>query len=362
MAQAGDAAGRAAAREARHRRRAAARKRPATRRARPRGRRCTSSSRSSGFVLGRLAIVLVARIGEGFLRDLRNRLFGHLMSAVARLLRDREDRQDRRAHDLRHRRDAGARLAGPRAVRAEHRSSSSARSSSCSSCSWQLALGVLVIVPPVYFASRWFRRVSNKAYLEVRDSIATNLSTLQEGLEGVRVVQAFGREDVVHASGSRRTNEDQYDANMDDGSHLVEVLPDHRVRGRRRHRGDHRLRRLARRRAASSRSARSPRSCCTCNSLFEPIKQLSQLYNTVQSAAAALAQDLRRARHAARRSASARPRSTCPRSGAVEVDHVTFAYGAERAGAARRVAAHRRRASGSRSSARPARASRRSPS
>ena len=64
--------------------------------------------------------------------------------------------------------------------------------------SWQLAVGVLVIVPPVYFASRWFRRVSNKAYLEVRDSISTNLSTLQEGLEGVRVVQAYGRERLVH--------------------------------------------------------------------------------------------------------------------------------------------------------------------
>ena len=32
--------------------------------------------------------------------------------------------------------------------------------------SWELALVVLVIVPPVYFASRWFRRVSNKAYPE----------------------------------------------------------------------------------------------------------------------------------------------------------------------------------------------------
>ena len=33
-----------------------------------------------GFVLGRAAIILVARIGEGFLRRMRNRLFSHLMS------------------------------------------------------------------------------------------------------------------------------------------------------------------------------------------------------------------------------------------------------------------------------------------
>jgi ATP-binding cassette subfamily B protein len=62
------------------------------------------------------------------------------------------------------------------------------------------------------------------------------------------------------------------------------------------------------------------------NSLFEPINQLSQLYNTVQSSAAALAKifgvlDTRptvRQRQAA---------VDLPRSGVVEVDHVTFAYG-----------------------------------
>jgi ATP-binding cassette subfamily B protein len=33
----------------------------------------------AGFILGRLAIVLVARLGEGFLFDLRRRLFSHMM-------------------------------------------------------------------------------------------------------------------------------------------------------------------------------------------------------------------------------------------------------------------------------------------
>jgi ATP-binding cassette subfamily B protein len=80
--------------------------------------------------------------------------------------------------------------------------------------SWQLALGVLIIVPPVYFASRWFRRVSNLAYLDVRDRIATNLTTLQESLEGVRVVQAFRREGSFTQRFSR-TNEDQYEANLE---------------------------------------------------------------------------------------------------------------------------------------------------
>src|SRR5262249_24923003 len=38
------------------------------------------ASAISGFFLGRAAIVLVARIGEGFLRELRTRLFGHVMN------------------------------------------------------------------------------------------------------------------------------------------------------------------------------------------------------------------------------------------------------------------------------------------
>ena len=48
-----------------------------------------------------------------------------------------------------------------------------------------------------------------------------------------------------------------------DRAHLGEVLPDRRVRRRRRHRGDHRVRRLPRRAATSSPSAPSPRSCST---------------------------------------------------------------------------------------------------
>ena len=64
-------------------------------------------------------------------------------------------------------------------------------------CAGDRAAGVL--------RSRWFRRVSNKAYLEVRDSISTNLTTLQEGLEGVRVVQAYGRTDRSPSGSVRPT-------------------------------------------------------------------------------------------------------------------------------------------------------------
>jgi ATP-binding cassette subfamily B protein len=166
----------------------------------------------AGLLLGRLAILLVARVGESFLRALRKRLFNHLMSLsleyyerektgkiVARMTSDIDSMQELISQGLVLFVQNIFLFAGAVVV--------------ILLMSWQLALGVLVIVPPVFFASRWFRRVSNRAYLEVRDRIATNLTTLQESLEGVRVVQAFGREGSFTRRFSR-TNEDQYQANL----------------------------------------------------------------------------------------------------------------------------------------------------
>jgi len=190
--------------------------------------------------------------------------------------------------------------------------------------SWQLAVGILVIVPPVYFGSRWFRRVSNKAYLEVRDRISTNLSTLQEGLEGVRVVQAFGREDAFTRKFSR-TNEDQYHANMHTARISAKYFPVIEYAG-----------------VAGTAviigyggwlTTRGVVTVGTVaafvlwlNNLFEPINQLSQLYNTVQSSAAALAKifGVLDTRPTVRQRQGA---FDLPRSGAVDVEHVTFAYG-----------------------------------
>ena len=192
--------------------------------------------------------------------------------------------------------------------------------------SWQLALGVLVIVPPVFFASRWFRRVSNKAYLDVRDRISTNLTTLQEGLEGVRVVQAFGRSDSF-TERFEATNEDQYEANMETDSHLGEVLPVHRVRGRRRHRGDHRLRRLALDRSGvvDGRHGRRVRAVPPAAVRADQPAQPALQHGAVGGRGAA--QDLRRARHAGRRSRRRRARSTCRGRARSTSTHVTFAYG-----------------------------------
>jgi len=154
------------------------------------------------------------------------------------------------------------------------------------SMSWQLSLAVLVIVPPVFVASRWFRRESNRAYLEVRESIGHNLATLQEGLEGVRVVQAFGRE-RGWIRRFRETNEAQYEANLETVRISARYFPFVEFTGV-----------LGIAVLVGAGGVMVDQEIITVgtvlafvlylNNLFEPIQQLSQLYNTLQSAGAAL--------------------------------------------------------------------------
>ncbi len=237
------------------------------------------------LVMGRWSIRAVARIGETFLRELRVRVFQHLLSLgmdfyerektgrlVARLTSDVEAMQELVQTGLTMFVQnvlvfVGALIA-------------------IFLTSWQLALCTLVVVPPVYIASRWFRVASNRAYLEVRERIGTNLATLQEGLAGVRVVQAFGRERAF----TRRfheTNEAQYDANLETAKIATKYFPVVEysgvlgiaiiigVGGLFVDEGIIELGAVA-------------AFVLYLNSLFEPVQQLSQLYNVLQSAGAAL--------------------------------------------------------------------------
>ncbi|GIU86434.1 MAG: hypothetical protein KatS3mg009_0949 [Acidimicrobiia bacterium] len=278
-----------------------------------------------GLALGRAAILIVARIGEGFLRSLRNRLFRHLMSlsldyyerektgrVVSRMTSDIDSLQELISQGLVLLVQNVLLFGGATVV--------------IVAMSWQLALGVLVIVPPVYFASRWFRRVSNRAYLEVRDRIATNLSTLQESLEGVRVVQAFGREGSFTRR-FNRTNEAQYEAHLETVRVSARYFPMVEFAG-----------------VAGTAviigyggwlSAEGIVTVGTVaafvlylNNLFEPVQQLSQLYNVVQAAGASLNKIF--GVLDTRPTVRERPGAVdLPARGEVVVDHVTFAYGDE---------------------------------
>jgi ATP-binding cassette, subfamily B, bacterial len=60
---------------------------------------------------------------------------------------------------------------------------------------WRLATAAMTVVPPLAILTWWFRRNSDAAYARVRDKVAGVMASLQEGLSGVRVTQAFARQD-----------------------------------------------------------------------------------------------------------------------------------------------------------------------
>ncbi|GAC1599940.1 MAG: ABC transporter ATP-binding protein [Acidimicrobiales bacterium] len=65
---------------------------------------------------------------------------------------------------------------------------------------WRLALSAGVVLPALVTATVWFRRRSGSAYELARDRIGAVNANLQESLSGVRVAQAYGREDRNIAS------------------------------------------------------------------------------------------------------------------------------------------------------------------
>jgi len=59
---------------------------------------------------------------------------------------------------------------------------------------WRLALATLTVVPLVALATVWFRVRSNRAYRRVRERLGLVTATLAEDIAGMRVVQSFTRE------------------------------------------------------------------------------------------------------------------------------------------------------------------------
>jgi ATP-binding cassette subfamily B protein len=63
-----------------------------------------------------------------------------------------------------------------------------------------LSLVMLVSVPLLVVSSLHYSKRSRPAYLALRDRVADTMSSLQEGLTGVRVVQSFAREEDRYAA------------------------------------------------------------------------------------------------------------------------------------------------------------------
>lgn len=230
--------------------------------------------------------IFVNRAGEGFLRSLRLRLFAHIQRQglaffdrnkagvlVSRMTADMESMSELVQWGLLQFVSAAILLVFALIV--------------LLIMSWELTLLGLLVMPFIIVATRRFQRDSNEAYLEVRERVGENLSAIQENITGVRVIQASVRE------GEQRRrfaviNRQLYDAHL----HSVKVstwyfgaveffgvLATAIVIG-----------------AGGWLASSGQVSTGTVvgvvlllSSLFEPVQQLSQLYNTLQASTASLA-------------------------------------------------------------------------
>ncbi len=78
---------------------------------------------------------------------------------------------------------------------------------------WRLAVAVFGIIVVLGVASFVFQRLAGAAYRDVRQQVGRVLASLQEGITGVRVVQAFTREEEQSGSFGE-VNERYFSANM----------------------------------------------------------------------------------------------------------------------------------------------------
>ncbi|HKY66756.1 MAG TPA: ABC transporter ATP-binding protein, partial [Acidimicrobiales bacterium] len=275
------------------------------------------------YVTYRVQITLISRVGEEFLRRLRIRVFDHLQSLsmsfydrskagvlVSRMTSDVDSLSELIQMGLTMFVSNALLLVVSLFV--------------LSLVSWQLMLVCAVALPPVILASIKFQRDSNVAYLEVRDRIGNTLSHLQEGIAGVRVVQAFAREDV-EVERFERGNRDLYDSHMRSVVISAWYLPVIELAGWGTtaltlgfggwwvHEGILTVGTVA-------------FFVLALSNLFEPVQQLSQLFNMVQSAGAGLHKLYELLDEPVE--VAERPGAVdLPDSGAVDVEGVSFAYG-----------------------------------
>jgi ATP-binding cassette, subfamily B, bacterial len=275
------------------------------------------------YVTNRIQITLISRVGEDFLRRLRIRVFDHLQG-LSMPFYDRSKAGvlvSRMTSDV----DSLAELIQlGLAMFVSNALLLVVSVIVLTTVSWQLMLVCMLGLPPVILASIKFQRDSNAAYLDVRDRIGSTLSHLQEGIAGVRVVQAFAREDV-EVGRFEEGNRELYDSHMRSVAISAWYLPVIELAGWGTtalalgiggwwvHEGMLTVGTVA-------------FFVLTLSNLFEPVQQLSQLFNMVQSAGAGLYKlyELLDTRV----DVPERPGAVdLVGTGDIEVDRVSFAYG-----------------------------------
>lgn len=279
----------------------------------------------AALVLARAQILLVTRVGEKFLRDLRVRVFDHLQSLsmgffdkeqtgrlVARMTSDIDSLQELVQMGLVAFVTNGLLLVLSVGV--------------LLAMSVPLSVVCLIALPVVIAASVRFQRSSNRAYLVVRDRIGQTLSTFQEGLSGVRVIQAFGREDVQVRRFARH-NQAQLDAYVGAVKVSARYFPIIELAGIVTTAAVIGFGGMLVHRDAVTVGTVAAFVLYLAN-LFEPVQQLSQLFNVLQSSGAALNKLF--GLLDTRSPVEERPGAVdLPEHGALEARGVGFAYSAD---------------------------------
>jgi ABC-type multidrug transport system fused ATPase/permease subunit len=151
---------------------------------------------------------------------------------------------------------------------------------------WRLALATLLVLPLMALATAWFRSRSNHAYKRVRERLGLVTATLAEDISGMRVVQSFTREPTSQTTFrgiNERYRESNYETVVLNGIYFpaVDILSSIATAivlgfgGWLVIDGDMSIGTLL-------------AFTLYLGNFFDPVQQLSQLYNTFLSATAAL--------------------------------------------------------------------------
>lgn len=239
----------------------------------------------ASVVMSRSHTRLTGVVGERFVRDLRNDVFSHLLSMSVRYF-DRHKRGrlvSRMTSDI----DALQDLIQLGLVQfVQSILTLGLLLVLLGLLSWKLSLFSLLPLPALVVLTRSFQRRSRAAYLEVRERVSATTSTLVENLAGAKVVQAFGQEQP-RIERFLLENQQQLDANLAAVQIQARYLPVVELTT-----------------ALSTALAiggggwlvlHGQASLGTVSAFalyllmaFEPVQQLSFLFNSIQSAAAAL--------------------------------------------------------------------------
>ncbi len=175
------------------------------------------------YIAQRVAYFAVARLGEEYLANFRGQIFSSLMKLdmpfygrskagvlVARMTSDIESMTEFV--------NEGAVMALSNALTAF------GVAVFLVAVDWRLALPILGVIGILIVISAVFQRWVSRSYAQVRERIGGVLALLQEGITGVRVVQAFTQESG-QARAFRRINERYFEANMGAARAISKYFP-----------------------------------------------------------------------------------------------------------------------------------------